>query len=134
MRVHLQRAAPSRNLPTPTSVSIEDVETRTKFYGFNLGQLGIPLFEALTPKLSKITFNGEPLGLGSNDAEEQEDPFADRTGFSSTRCFAEGCLGWTFCQWHMGTPKEEIRGDFVRGRSWNGDAAEVSEPKVSLSA
>jgi len=109
MRVRITRGVAPRNTSPVASVLIEDLEPRTKFYGFNLGQLGIPLLKAITPDLSRITFNGVPAGFKNDPAWEKEDPFATSYGFSTPRCFAEGCLGWTFCQWHLGTEKGEIR-------------------------
>jgi hypothetical protein len=80
--------------------------TRTEFYGKCLASLGVPLIQALTPHPWNVTFEGQSFTLGSPVAKDF-DPFED--GFSGPRCWAEGCLGWIWCQWLSQASAETIR-------------------------
>ncbi len=82
--------------------------TRSEFCTKYLARLGVPLIQALTPQNPvKVSFEGQSFSLGSADVEEEFDPFED--GFSSPRCWTEGCLGWIWCQWLSQTNPETIR-------------------------
>ncbi len=87
--------------------------SRSEFYGKYLAQLGTPLSDALGPPKgpAQVSFEGKMYTLGSGtvekDDEEDYDPF--ERGFSGARCWAEGCLGWIWCQWLSHAPAETIR-------------------------
>ena len=92
----------------PMRLTLQDSINRAAFYSKNLGSFGVPLIQALTPHgPMKVTFEGQSFDLGSPADEEESDPFED--GFSSPRCWAEGCLGWIWCQWLSQAPPETIR-------------------------
>ncbi|MCX6902564.1 MAG: hypothetical protein NTW03_03630 [Verrucomicrobia bacterium] len=82
---------------------LQDSINRAEFYSKNLGCFGTPLSDTLSPPkgLTLVSFQGKlyPLGSGAHKevSEEEYDPFD--TGFSTARCWAEGCLGWIWCQW-----------------------------------
>lgn len=87
--------------------------TRSEFYANYLAELGVPLSRALSPPdgPTQVSFEGKMYTLGSGKAKEQAeedfDPF--EFGFSDARCWAEGCLGWIWCQWLSQAPTERIR-------------------------
>jgi hypothetical protein len=81
---------------------------RAKVFANNLGRFGIPLMELLTPKLPvKVNFQGQIFEMGSATLKDDFDPFEH--GFSSPRIWAEGCLGWIWCQWLSSAPREKIQ-------------------------
>jgi len=80
------------------NLTIEGLEQKTAQFSKIHGQFGIPLVEALSPKMpAKVTFEGKAFEMGSSDVAEAFDPFED--GFSIPRSWAQGCLGWIWCQW-----------------------------------
>lgn len=76
---------------------LQSLRNRAEFCGKNLGSLEVPLIEALTPNLGKVTFQCKPVSFGSASTNVDFDPFAG--AFSTPRGWAEGCLGWAWCQW-----------------------------------
>ncbi len=87
---------------------LQDSINRTEFYAKTFGSFGVPLIQALTPQYPiKVTFEGQSFALESSAVEEECDPFED--GFSIPRGWAEGCLGWIWCQWLSQAPAETIR-------------------------
>lgn len=77
---------------------------RAKFFGECLAELGKPLTKG--PDLRQVTFEGKQL-FPDAQPDPKFDPF--RHGFSTARCWAEGCLGWIWCQWLSSTPSEVVR-------------------------
>ncbi len=87
---------------------LQDSISRADFYSRNLGSFGVPLLQALSPHLPvRVTFEGQSFDLGAPVGEQESDAFED--GFSSPRCWAEGCLGWIWCQWLSQAPAQAIR-------------------------
>ena len=86
---------------------LQTSHNRAEFFANNLGSFGRSLVDALTPRLpAKLTFQGKVYEIGSDKLEDGFDPF--NNGFSSPRVWAEGCLGWIWCQWLDRTPPEII--------------------------
>lgn len=87
--------------------------SRNEFYARVMSQLGVTLDDALNPPKgpTMINFQGKLYPLGSGTLEKkppvEHDPF--EYGFSGARCWAEGCLGWIWCQWLSEAPAESIR-------------------------
>lgn len=92
-------------------LTLQTSRDRSEFFAKNLGCFGVPLTKALSPKLPiKVTFEGQAFEMGSCPSPEKErDPFEG--GFSVPRGWAEGCLGWIWCQWLSGAPKEKIQNE-----------------------
>lgn len=70
---------------------------RVDFFGKNLGALGVPIKAMLEASDVEVNYDGKPYRLTSIP-EQSIDEFFDN-GFSSPRCWAEGCMGWVWCQW-----------------------------------
>ncbi|MFO1460863.1 MAG: hypothetical protein U1G08_15830 [Verrucomicrobiota bacterium] len=96
-------------------LTLQDSINRAEFFSKNLASFGVSLSDVLerAKGTTHVRFEGRAYTLGSGapeeDGEEEYDPF--EMGFSTARCWAEGCLGWIWCQWLSEVPTEAIQKD-----------------------
>jgi hypothetical protein len=82
---------------------LQDSINRAEFYSQTLGSFGRSLSDTLSPPKGShsVSVQGKIYALDSGsdkeNGEKKYDPF--EMGFSTARCWAEGCLGWIWSQW-----------------------------------
>ena len=92
-------------------LKIADLSKRTEFFKTNLASLGRPLPDALMPNLQEVKLHGVSLY-----PDYKNDPSVNPydSDFSVGRDWAQGCLGWIWCQWLANAPAIVIRTEVER--------------------